>query len=276
MSSEERLCELCGVPLKRGSKRFHRAFYQEWWREEVAKKASAAGNAKLAELRERGEDPAHGGKAAKSRSAKIARSNSLKPRKAPPEEWRPVVGYEGLYSVSDRGRVRSEERETRPGRVLKAKILKVGVSGSSGYPNVLLSPGLGDYGPESVRQPKSFLVSRLVAEAFIGPRPEGAFLVPIDGDPKNTAASNLRYAIGSYKLTQAQSREVVQMVEGEGKTKAEAARKFEVSYSVITRIIENHRKMESPESGDSGEAWRLRDWAEDRMQRRNDGEDQGE
>ena len=24
-----------------------------------------------------------------------------------PEEWRPVVGYEGLYEVSDLGRVRS-------------------------------------------------------------------------------------------------------------------------------------------------------------------------
>jgi hypothetical protein len=34
---------------------------------------------------------------------------------APVEKWKPVVGYEGLYEVSDLGRVRSvESKERRP------------------------------------------------------------------------------------------------------------------------------------------------------------------
>ena len=48
-----------------------------------------------------------------------------------PEEWRPVVGYEGLYEVSDHGRVRSLDRDCvyrRAGRAWRAryrgKILK--------------------------------------------------------------------------------------------------------------------------------------------------------
>ena len=34
------------------------------------------------------------------------------------EEWRPIPGWEGLYSISSRGRVRSEERwvEKRDGK----------------------------------------------------------------------------------------------------------------------------------------------------------------
>ncbi len=38
-------------------------------------------------------------------------------------EWRPVVGYEGLYEVSDQGQVRrvAPGMGTRPGRVLRAR-----------------------------------------------------------------------------------------------------------------------------------------------------------
>ena len=46
----------------------------------------------------------------------------------PNEEWKPVENYEGIYSVSNMGRVRSEERYTNcrgnSKRLLKAKILK--------------------------------------------------------------------------------------------------------------------------------------------------------
>lgn len=35
------------------------------------------------------------------------------------ERWLPVVGYEGLYEVSDQGRVRSLSRPGHPGRILK-------------------------------------------------------------------------------------------------------------------------------------------------------------
>ncbi len=42
--------------------------------------------------------------------------------------WKPISGYEGLYSVSDRGRVRSEERRVQSGvgtRRVRERIVRV-------------------------------------------------------------------------------------------------------------------------------------------------------
>ena len=68
------------------------------------------------------------------------------------ELWLPVVGYEGLYEVSDQGRVR------RNGRVLRP-ITTVGC-----YASVSLSR-------KGVR--KRQYVHTLVLTAFVGPRPAG-------------------------------------------------------------------------------------------------------
>jgi len=84
------------------------------------------------------------------------------------ERWRAIVGFEGLYEVSDRGRVRSLDREypqlSRWGTIYikkqKGKILRPGVA-SNGYWTVALGRG------------KTRTVHSLVAEAFIGPRPNG-------------------------------------------------------------------------------------------------------
>ncbi|NBT76718.1 MAG: hypothetical protein EBT15_12290 [Betaproteobacteria bacterium] len=84
-----------------------------------------------------------------------------------PEKWLPVVGWEGLYSVSNLGRVRSEPRlVTRcNGRKypLKGKMLSP-TTNSWGYMQV----GLRRPGYE-----KKVHVHQLVAESFIGPRPVG-------------------------------------------------------------------------------------------------------
>lgn len=83
------------------------------------------------------------------------------------EEWRPVVGYEGLYEVSDWGNVRSLNRviqqyNASAGRVVdrhfKGQLLKK-VLNFEGYHIVTLSHG------------KQGKVHRLVAEAWI-PNPE--------------------------------------------------------------------------------------------------------
>lgn len=83
------------------------------------------------------------------------------------EEWRPVVGYEGLYEVSDWGNVRSVDRviqQYNPSadrivdRHFKGKLLKK-VLNFEGYHIVTLSYG------------KQAKVHRLVAEAWI-PNPE--------------------------------------------------------------------------------------------------------
>lgn len=82
------------------------------------------------------------------------------------EQWRPVVGWEGLYEVSDHGRVRSLERVVQFGcqqRTAPSRILKPGQN-VHGVPFVNLSGG----GKRHIRS-----VHTLVLEAFVGPRTPG-------------------------------------------------------------------------------------------------------
>lgn len=90
------------------------------------------------------------------------------------ERWLPVVGWEGLYSVSDDGRVRN----TRRGRLLSGR-------GHVHYPAVLLHGGGG--------KPTLKRVHRLVLEAFVGPCPNGMEACHIDGDRTNNRLTNLRW-----------------------------------------------------------------------------------
>lgn len=68
------------------------------------------------------------------------------------EEWRDIKGYEGLYQISNYGRVKSLGRNTT-----KGKIRKLQVSGN-GYLSVTLSKN---------GVVKRYAVHRLVAESFI-------------------------------------------------------------------------------------------------------------
>ena len=75
------------------------------------------------------------------------------------EEWRDVVGYEGLYQVSSEGRVKSLERKVPKGdgeQTVKERILKPDVS-KDGYLRVGLYAG---------GKPKKFYAHRLVCQAF--------------------------------------------------------------------------------------------------------------
>lgn len=103
-----------------------------------------------------------------------------------PEEWRPVVGYEGLYEVSDQGRVRSLPRTLRDGRRLKGRVLKPGVSRPYGHLSVSFSVDF------NITQHS---VHRLVLTAFVGkaPSPEQDNALHWDGDPTNNTPGNLRW-----------------------------------------------------------------------------------
>ena len=103
------------------------------------------------------------------------------------EEWRPVVGYEGLYEVSDQGRVRTVARTIvrRNGRIQPApqRVLKLKLS-PHGYWRIGLTNELAG------RQRFHF-VHRLVLAAFVGPCPEGMQCRHLDGNPANNAVQNL-------------------------------------------------------------------------------------
>lgn len=101
------------------------------------------------------------------------------------EQWRPVVGYEGLYEVSDHGRVRSLDRITRTGngdRLYRSRFLEGYIS--LGYRRVALTRG-----GKSVH----YLVHRLVLEAFVGPCPDGMEGCHNNGDRADARLSNLRW-----------------------------------------------------------------------------------
>lgn len=102
-------------------------------------------------------------------------------------EWRPVVGWEGYYSVSSDGRVRSEDRtiDCGLGRMVeyKSREKKTHID-NNGYPSVALCKNRISYASR---------VHTLVANAFIGKRPEGNQVDHIDGNKTNNNVSNLRY-----------------------------------------------------------------------------------
>lgn len=70
------------------------------------------------------------------------------------EVWKDIVGYEGLYQVSNKGRVKS----------LRNNIILKQSAERNGYPCIVLSVG---------NKPKTFYVHHLVSEAFVGNRPKG-------------------------------------------------------------------------------------------------------
>lgn len=92
------------------------------------------------------------------------------------EEWKDVVGYEGLYEVSDTGKVRSTRRQGAAGG------LKKFVENQDGYLRVKLCKGGMD---------RRFMVHRLVYEAFVGEVGEGLEINHIDENKKNNNRDNL-------------------------------------------------------------------------------------
>ena len=99
------------------------------------------------------------------------------------ETFKDIPGYEGLYQVSNKGSVRSLDRTSSYGRKLKGKTLRGGIN-SKGYKVV----GLCKEGKQS-----TLTLHSLVAEVFIGPRPEGLVCDHIDEVKTNNDISNLRY-----------------------------------------------------------------------------------
>ena len=111
------------------------------------------------------------------------------------ELWQPIEGYEGLYEVSDQGRVRRVKAapHTRPGRFLKPMVDRYGYETVGLYLN---------------KKQKWRKVHRLVALAFVHGRDET--VDHIDGNKRNNNASNLRWVsqrVNTLKVRCTENRE---------------------------------------------------------------------
>jgi hypothetical protein len=117
-----------------------------------------------------------------------ARKTPTLKEKLAAEEWRPVVGYEGIYEVSSAGRIKTLPRTVtrRNGTTVpvKERIKKPYICLKGGYPTIWLQRN----GNRVNRY-----IHALVAEAFIGPRPDRHDVCHADGNPTNNTVSNLRY-----------------------------------------------------------------------------------
>jgi len=90
------------------------------------------------------------------------------------EEWRTVA--HGFYEVSNLGRIRRAKpgRGARVGRILTPTLLPIG------YESVPILK-------------RRLYIHALVAEAFLGPKPDGCVVDHVDGNKQNNLPSNLEY-----------------------------------------------------------------------------------
>lgn len=106
------------------------------------------------------------------------------------EQWRPVLGLEDLYEVSNRGRIKALPRERRakggttawlPMRIMRQHR----IGRAEGYWATYLTPRSGP----RVRK----FAHVLVLEAFKESRPDGMHACHNDGDTNNNTVENLRW-----------------------------------------------------------------------------------
>jgi len=162
------------------------------------------------------------------------------------ETWKPVPGYEGLYEVSDLGRVRSLPRPGGNNRTYGGKIIK-GVVKTPAYEVVALSR----YGTET-----RYRVHNLVALVFIGPRPPGQEVRHGPNGRLDNSLANLCYGTRAEnakdrtrdgtlqrgerspvaKLTNAEAAEIRHRA-ASGELHRCLAREFGVSQSTVTYLV---------------------------------------
>lgn len=172
----------------------------------------------------------------------------------PGEQWRPVVGFEGYYEVSDQGRVRSLDRvvvekggmrRMRPGRIMKP------VARATGHLciNLMVKGKI-----------QCFRVHRLVLEAFGGPCPEGMECRHLNGNPQDNRPENLawgtrrenqhdRWTHGTHnrgerhglsKITEAQAL-AIREARASGEKLKDIAARFDVSSATVSMVARGLR-----------------------------------
>lgn len=104
------------------------------------------------------------------------------------EIWKDVIGFEGIYQVSNMGQIKSLERYDR--------------RGFKKWPTRILKPAKTRYGYHQILLCKNGqrfkrYVHHIVTEAFIGERPAGKQCNHINGIKTDNSIDNLEYCTAS-------------------------------------------------------------------------------
>lgn len=167
------------------------------------------------------------------------------------EEWKDIVGFEGLYKVSNMGRVMSFNHPQ--GRRSKGWIMKPGHY-TNGYLFITLCKD---------KRHHTYSISRLVAKHFV-PNPQGYPEVNhIDEDKENNRADNLEWCDRKYNCNYGHrndpiSTPIVQLtLDGkfvkEFRSQQEASRITGIQQSDISRCCAGRRKSTK------GYTWRYKE-----------------
>ncbi|MFC3848880.1 NUMOD4 motif-containing HNH endonuclease [Corynebacterium hansenii] len=112
------------------------------------------------------------------------------------ETWRPIPGWEGRYEASTHGRIRNVPRRIimRNGipKTIRPRILTPQRKDKYGHLTLNLSRGDG--------RSNNRMVHRLIAETFLGPRPDGMHVRHLNGDPTDNRPENLAYGTHSENM----------------------------------------------------------------------------
>ena len=113
------------------------------------------------------------------------------------EKWKPIIGYEDCYEVSNLGRIKSLSRTIKKSdgttQHYREKIMKPGKT-TSGYAFIILCKN---------KRHKNYGIHRLVAQAFIPNPNEYLDVNHIDGNKLNNIVSNLEWCTRSDNLKHA-------------------------------------------------------------------------
>jgi hypothetical protein len=156
------------------------------------------------------------------------------------ETWKAIPGFEGMYEVSDQGRVRGLDRTVKV--VQRLRNGKTAVT-SRYYRGQMLRPGKASHGYFTVSlSGTSYCVHDLVLSAFVGPRPEGQVCRHLDGSRTNNVIGNLCWGtqVENTADTDAHGRYLRGSQRAEAKLTEDAAReirrlRYRVSQSVLAQ-----------------------------------------
>lgn len=157
------------------------------------------------------------------------------------KEWKPFFG--GVYEVSDAGDV----KRIKPGRGAMVGHCLAHPIDSSGYPNISFCVD---------GKQNQFRLHNVVAELFLGDRPDGTEINHKDGDKANCAASNLEYVTKSVNIKHAHDAGLIRKpgrrsqltrvdviairdMRENGETQGNIAKRFGIDQGHVSAIVNN-------------------------------------